>query len=255
MTNPVVECLMNHRSVRKFKPEPIDETTIRTLISAGTRAATGGNLQMYTFLVVDDEDKIALFEQMLQPVIRHPPLIIIALLDLYRIKRWLEVNESRPPILDRPAYYMLAFCDAMIALQNVVIAAESLGLGTCYCGSILEFDVQEHFGTPEYVFPAGMVCLGYPDEEPGLSQRLPLEAVIHRNSYQFFDDETIKDLYRERDRVWESVSEERKNQLRKQGINSIPQALAVQRFSNEATGERSQRILENLRRAKFIFEY
>jgi hypothetical protein len=78
---------------------------------------------------------------------------------------------------------------------------------------------------------------------------------MHRNSYQFFDDETIKDLYRERDRVWESVSEERKNQLRKQGINSIPQALAVQRFSNKATGERSQRILENLGRAKFIFEY
>jgi hypothetical protein len=110
------------------------------------------------------------------------------------------------------------------------------------------------FDTPEYVFPAGMVCLGYPDEEPRLSQRLPLEAVMHRNSYQFFDDETIKDLYRERDSVWESVSEGWKNQLRKQGINSIPQALAVQRFSNEATGERSQRILENLRKAKFTFE-
>jgi nitroreductase len=245
---------MSHRSVRRYKSTPIDEEMVRTLVLAGTRAATAGNLQMYTFLVVDDPDKIALFEKQLTPVITRPPLIIIALLDLHRIKRWLEVNEASSPVLSRPAYFMLGLWDTLIALQNMVVAAESLRLGTCYSGSILEFDVQKHFGTPEQVFPAGMVCIGYPDAEPPRRDRLPLEAVMHRNMYQIFDDEAIRRIYRQRDLVWESVAEERKEQLREQGIHSIPQAIAVQRFSDEVTRARSQGILANLRRAGFTFE-
>ncbi len=254
MTNPVLECLLRHRSVRRFKPDAIDEETIRTLITAGTRAATAGNLQMYTFLVIDDAEKIGLFEKAIAPFIGRPPLIIVALLDLFRIKRWLEVNHSTPPVLDSPAYFMLGFWDTLIALQNVVVAAESMGLGTCYFGSILEFDVQKHFGTPEYVFPAGMVCLGHPDQDPPVRERLPLEAVMHRNAYRSFDDETIRRLYHERDRVWDRVSEARKAKLREEGICNIPQALAVQRFSNEVTQKRSQGILDNLRRAGFKFD-
>lgn len=254
MTNPVIECLLNHRSVRKFKPDPIPEETIRTLVTAGSRAATAGNLQMYTFLIVDDKDKVALFEEEIGPAIKRPPLIIIALIDLHRIKRWLEVNESKPPVLNTPAYFMLGFCDAIVALQNVVVAAESLGLGTCYCGSILEFDVQKHFETPDHVFPAGMVCIGYPNEDPPLRHRLPIEAVMHRSTYQVLDDRTIRRLYHQRESVWESVSEVRKAKLREQGIHNIPQALAVQRFSEQVTRNRSEGILRNLRKAGFRFE-
>ena len=95
------------------------------------------------FLILDDEEKIALFDDWLQPMIKRPPLIIIALLDLYRTKRWLEVNASKPPILDRPVYFMLGLWDTYIALHNIVVAAESMGLGACYYGSIMEFDVQK----------------------------------------------------------------------------------------------------------------
>lgn len=254
MENPTIECLMNHRSIRRFTEDPIDESTLRALLEAGTRAATAGNLQMYSFLVLDDPKKLTLFTEEFGSTVQIPPVIVVALVDLHRIKRWLELNDAKPPVLDRPAYFMLGFWDAIIALHNVVIAAESLGLGACYYGSILEIDIQKHFGTPEYVFPAGMACLGHPAEEPELSQRLPLEAVVHRNSYRAFSDSEIREFYRERESVWERVSEKRKQFLSEKGIHSIPQALAVQRFSEKVTQQRSEGILRNLQRAKFTFD-
>ena len=253
MLNPTIGLLMNHRSIRRFRKDPIDEKILQEILGAGTRAATAGNLQMYSFIVVDDPRKIALFKEHVGEA-GIPPLIVIALVDLHRIKRWLEVSDANPPVLGRPVYLLLGFWDAVIALHNVVVAAESLGLGGCYYGAILEFDIQKHFGTPEYVFPAGMVCLGYPAEEPELSQRLPLEAVVHRNSYREFSHEEIKGFYHERERVWDRVSEKRKELLAQQGIRSIPQALAVQRFSDETTRRRSEGILGNLKRSKFTFD-
>jgi hypothetical protein len=111
--------------------------------------------------------------------------------------------------------------------------------------------VGKHLNTPEYVFPAGMACIGHPDEDPELSMRLPLEAVMHRNTYQRFSDEQIKAFYRQREGVWDTVSAELKERLRQQGIHSIPQALAVQRFADQVTEKRSRGIVENVRRAGF----
>lgn len=254
MKNPTIECLMNHRSIRQFRKDPVDQETLHMILNAGIRAASAGNLQMYSFLVLDDPEKLTLFTEEFGATVQIPPVIVVALVDLHRIKRWLELNDAKPPVLDRPAYFMLGFWDAIIALHNVVVAAESLGLGSCYYGSILEIDIQKQFGTPEYVFPAGMVCLGYPAEEPELRQRLPLEAVVHRNSYREFSASEIREFYLERESVWERVSEKRKQLLSEQGIHSIPQALAVQRFSEKVTRQRSEGILRNLQRAKFTFD-
>jgi nitroreductase len=249
--HPVVESLMNHRSIRRFQSRPIEEEVVERILTAGTRAATAGNLQLYTLLTIDDPEGIALLKREKVPVMRNTPLVVVSLLDLYRIRRWMEVSDTEPVVMDRAIYFMLGFWDATIALQNVVVAAESLGLGTCYVGSILSFDVYSHFGVPEGVFPAGMVCIGYPDEEPDLSMRLPLDAVVHRNRYQRPSDEQIRAFYREREGVWDTVGEGLKERLAAQDIRSIPQALAVQRFSDQVTSARSTGILANLKRSGF----
>lgn len=145
----------------------------------------------------------------------------------------------------------MAMWDALIALQNMVVAAESLGLGTCYLGSGVELDIQELFGTPELVFPTGLVCLGYPDADPVLSRRLPLEAVMHRNRYHLPSRDDINAWYKDRDRVWESVSESRKLELAKQSISGIAQSLSVQKFSPKIVEKRSRGILKNLWKSGF----
>jgi nitroreductase len=254
MNNSVIDCLLNHRSIRKFKDQPVEADKLELILRAGTRAATGGNLQLYSFIVIDNEDKKKALDKAWPArfiYIAKSPVAIIALVDQYRVMRWLKLNSDREICNNRPLNFLLSMWDALIALQNMVVAAESLGLGTCYIGSILEMNIQELLGAPEYVFPAGLVCMGYPDEDNELSMRLPLEAVVHKNNYHIPTDEEISEWYRERDNVWETVSDNLKARLKEDNIFGIAQALAKQRYSKEVVEKRSQPIIENLKRSKF----
>ncbi|MBU1951060.1 MAG: nitroreductase family protein [Candidatus Eisenbacteria bacterium] len=251
---PVIECLMSHRSVRRYSDRPIEPELLDKILSAGTRAATGGNLQLYSLLVIDDKEMLTKLDEALEvPFIQNSncPIAVFALVDHHRVRRWLQTHSDREVYNHRPYNFFMGLWDALIALQNIVVAAESLSLGTCYLGSGIELDVQKHFGAPELVFPAGLVCIGYPDSSPELSTRLPLEAVTHHNQYYLPSDDDINRWYKERDRVWESVSESRKKELSKQGIEGIAQALAVQKFSPYIVEKRSKGILNILRKSGF----
>lgn len=252
--NSVIECLMNHRSVRKYSDRAVEIETLNTILRAGTRAATGGNLQLYTMLVIDDKVNLTKLDRAIEvPFIERTncPLAIIALADQYRVRRWLQAHSDREVYNHRPYNFFMAIWDSLIALQNMVVAAESLGLGTCYLGSGVELDIQDLFGAPEYVFPAGLVCMGYPETLPNLSQRLPMEAVVHRNQYRMPSEDDINSWYSERDQVWDKVPVSRKKELAKQGISSIAQALSLQKFSPEIVEKRSRGILRILRKSGF----
>jgi nitroreductase len=259
MKNPAIESLMAHRSVRKFKAKRIAPELLDLILRAGIRAATAGNLQLYSLVVVDDRERQrALQRQMVaegvfkDEIQLDVPVEIIALVDQYRLRRWFEASDCAPVCNNRALNLFQGLSDAAIALQNIVVAAESLGLGTCYVGGIQSVNIQKLLNAPEHVFPAGMVCIGYPDESPELRRRLPLEAVVHRNTYRVPTDDEVRTFYREREGVWETVKEEIKERLRKENIHSIPQAVAVQRYSKEVVVGRSKGIVENLDRAKFV---
>lgn len=259
MRNPVIESLMAHRSIRKFKAERITPEVLDVILRAGIRAATAGNLQLYSLVVIDDHEKQkALQREMVangvfkDEIQLDVPIEIIALVDQHRLGRWFEVNNCAPVCNNRALNLFQGLSDATIVLQNIVVAAESLGLGTCYVGGIQSVNIQKLLSTPEHVFPAGMVCIGYPDESPRLRVRLPLEAVVHRNTYRVLTDDEIRVVYKEREGVWETVKEELKESLRKENVHSIPQAVAVQRYSRQVAVGRSKGIVENLDRAGFI---
>ena len=248
MTNAVIECLMNHRSVRRFKPKPIEPEKLDLILKAGIRAPTAGNLQHYSLIVVDDvEKKRALWGS---PAV-EAPTIIIAVVDQYRMKRWVEVSDA-PFYFDQVVNLFIGFWDAIVALHNIVVAAESLGLGTCYMGTVLSVDIQRALGTPAYVFPAGMVWLGYPDESPELRSRLPLEAVVHRNGYHVPTDDEIRAFYHEKNQEWwEGLSEESKRTFRERGITNKAQERTIGHYTEQFIRGESKSILENIEKAKF----
>jgi nitroreductase len=256
MSNPVIDCLLNHRTIRKYKDQPIEPEKVELILRAGIRAATGGNLQLYSFIVVDDPQKKKELDDAWPAeyvYIARSPLVIIGLVDQYRVKRWLEYHSDSEIVCNRPSNFFIGIWDCLIALQNMVVAAESMGMGTCYIGSIQEMDVYSILKVPKYCFPAGLVCMGYPDQNKQLSMRLPLEAVVHKNEYRLTTDDDILSWYKERDAVWERVSDERKEMLAKENIHGIAQALAVQKFSKKVVEERSKGIIENLERSGFDF--
>ncbi len=256
--NEVVDCLLNHRSIRQFEDREIPADIVETLLNAGVRAATGGNLQTYSLFVVDDRetrDQLNIVDEYHD--LSKIPLIIISLIDTYRLQRWFQANNAEKAYTNEATGFFIGFWDAIIALHNITIAAESMGLGAFYDGNVLLFNLQELFDTPEGTFPAGMVCIGYPhpDVNPRLSTRLPLEAVVHRKRYTFMSDEQIKELYKEREVIWNRVSDEKKSKLADDNIFNLPQAIAKQKFSKDFVVGRSKLLSENLRRSGFNFFY
>ncbi len=250
MTNPVIECLKAHRSIRKFTDKPIEPETLDLILEAGTRAATAGNLQHYSFIVVDDPAKK---RELFDDEVVDNPICIIAVVDEYRLKRWLELSDA-PFYLNQASNLFIGYWDAVIALQNVVVAAESLGLGTVYIGAVLSMDLNKLLGTPEYVFPAGMVWLGHPDESPELRPRMPLEGVVHRNGYRVVSDEEIKEYYRFLDERWEQMPEKVRKEFEEKGIHNMGQVVTLGHYTEEFISGESAAILDLLKKSGFRLE-
>jgi nitroreductase len=248
-SNPVLDCLMSHRSIRRFKPDPIPEEVIETILQAGTRAATAGGIQPYAFIVIDDPELLKKISYI------KGPLAIVAVVDQYRVKRYYESNAA-PFYNDQAINLFISAWDATIALQNIVIAAESLGLGTVYIGMILSMDLQELLGVPEHVVPAGLVTMGYPDESPELRPRLPLDAVVHRNGYQIPSDQEIASWYREGDeafldRFHNQLSEEERAKLTNKGVTNRAQGWTIGHYTEKFIRQESDGVLRNIQRAGF----
>lgn len=199
--NDTISLLMNHRSIRKYSDRPVSEEQLRTVVAAGQMASTSSNVQAYSVIAVTSREKKQRLAALAgnQSYIVECPVFLVWCADLYRLKKSAEAH-----VVDQETYedstenFIVATVDAALAAQNAAIAAESLGLGIVYIGgvrnSIAEF--SEALELPELVYPVFGMCLGYPDQEPGLRPRLPVEAVLHRDSYNRAAIEEVKNYDR-----------------------------------------------------------
>ena len=226
MTHSVIDSLLQHRSIRRWKPDPIPEDVLTRILSAGTRAATCNGLQHYSLIVVDDPAKK---EALIDGPLNRAPALLVAAVDYYRLKRWLAAHGEEF-VEDHIQNLFMGFWDAILAVQNVVVAAESLGLGTVYISRAPTLDTMTILDTPEYVMPVALVAMGYPDEAPEQRPRLPLEAVVHRNSYRRPEDD---------------------DEARGYHTNKEASSVVGMHRRWEAEQRCSARILENLRRTGF----
>lgn len=247
MENEIIRTLKNHRSIRAFEDKKVDKDLITTLLETGIRAANGGNLQNYSLVVVDDPEKLHAMD------LDGIPLAIIALADTYRTDRWFKAfGEENVPV--NTAYtYFISNWDAIVCLHNICIAAESLGLGAFYNGGVLCTDeVQPIINNPEKTVPVAMLCLGYPKIEGRLSDRLPVDAVVHYNTYKIPTDEEIKDWYSEKyDRFLKFNSKERLEEFKKQGVYNMAQAYAKNKYIKDLLDEASDIAKNNIKESGF----
>jgi len=183
--NEVLKVINNRCTVRAYKQEPLLQKAVDTIIHSAIRAPTAGNMMFYSILEVKDQ---SMKEKLVktcdnQPHIAKAPLVLIFLADM---QRWYDYyTESNVPEMcakinkeyrtPDESDLLLACCDALIAAQNAVIAAESIGIGSCYIGDIIE-NIEIHrkmFNLPVWVFPIAMLCFGYPKQDP--SKRIPIK--------------------------------------------------------------------------------
>ena len=188
--NEVLQQLHDRKSVRVYEARPVEPETKRAVLEAAIQAPTAGNMSLFTILdITDPAIKAALAKSCDdQPFIASAPVVLIFCAD-YR--RWYDVFRRHGEEVRKPDMgdLFLAQADAIIAAQNAVVAAHSLGLGSCYIGDITEkYEYhRELLQLPRYVVPAAMLCLGYPTEKQLRREkpvRFELEDLVHENGYR-----------------------------------------------------------------------
>ena len=187
--NQTIQELFARKSVRVYEDRPIEPEVKRAILESAIQAPSAGNMALYTILdITDPAIKAALSESCDdQPFIATAPMVLVFCAD-YR--RWYDVFCRYVDPVRRPAMgdLFLAQADTLIAAQNAVVAAESLGVGSCYIGDVVEnFEYhQKLLKLPRYVVPAAMLCVGYPTEQQRRRPkptRFAVEDMVHENGY------------------------------------------------------------------------
>lgn len=185
----VLEAIKKRRTIRKFKSKPVPEEIVLEIVKAGQRAPSACSLQTYSIIWVKDEEKRrALWEACgKQPFILEAPVTLTICAD---VKKLIDIMNARgfETSLERGLGYavkLFAIIDAILAAENMVLAAEAYGLGSVFIGSALANPrVVKILNIPKGVLPLSLLCIGYPDENPPVRPRLPLETVLFIDSYR-----------------------------------------------------------------------
>lgn len=187
--NLIIENLLSRKSVRVFENKPIDNDIKQAILLSAVNAPSAGNQQLYTILDITDQkikDRLAVTCDN-QPFIARAPMVLIFCADT---QKWYDVftDSKCHPAPPAQSDLLLTIDDAVIAAQNAVTAAWSVGVGSCYIGDIME-RCEEHrqlLNLTPYVFPAAMVVFGYPTKqqlERPKPPRSDLKYIVHENTY------------------------------------------------------------------------
>ncbi|WAW14431.1 NADPH-dependent oxidoreductase [Peptostreptococcus equinus] len=196
--NETINRQLNHRSIREFKDADISDEIRELLLNIANRTATSNGMQAFSIIrITDKEKKAKIAEICKQDYVNRVPEFWIFITDQYRnAKIALEQDcfEDTRGDMDR---FLQGYTDAAISAQNVVVAAESLGLGTVFFGSILNDseEIVNLLNLPIYTFPVVGLGMGYPNQEPQLKPRMELSLKVFENEYKEFDSylDAIKD--------------------------------------------------------------
>ena len=199
--NEIIESLYRRKSVRVFEDRSVPAEMKAAILRSAAEAPTAGCQQLYTILDITDQAlKDALAETCdHQSFIARAPMVLVFCADC---KKWYDAYREAgcDPRAPGVGDLMLAFSDAAIAAQNAVVAAESLGLGSCYIGDIMENCARQRalLHLPEYVFPAVMLVFGWPTQQQKdrvKPQRCAMEHIVHENGYRTMDGAELRDTF------------------------------------------------------------
>jgi nitroreductase len=220
--------LLHHRSIRHYRPDPVDPALIDTVCAeAVAGASSSGNLNSVSIVLTrDPERKRRLYEfHFEQPMVLEAPLVMTFCADWYRTRQWLKARGARDNFNNFLGYHVAAF-DAMIVAQNVCLGFEARGLGICYMGTTLSAmnAISEFLELPETCVPVTSIVVGYPAEDPARRDRLPYAALLHDERYHRPTADEVEAIFAEREvRGWQRYMSypELKAEIEKRGITNL----------------------------------
>ncbi len=198
MNDSVLDQLLTHRSIRHFKKRALTTEQVKKLVNAAQHASTSTFSQQYSIISVTDPKIL----KAIATITGHPWLLdsghyFVVIADQYRNLQIAQKQGADPFILHTTDKFLASVFDAAIATENIMVAAESMGLGATIMGSILNDSMQmiELLNLPKLTFPLLGIAIGYPDDQPELKPRMPQSEMHFENRYQLPQDDAQLDRY------------------------------------------------------------
>ena len=197
-----MESIKKRTSIRKYADREVTDELLNSLLEEAMRTPTMGNLQLYSVVVTrSEEGKKALAPAHFnQPMVTGAPVVLTICADYRRTTLWAE-NRKAHPGYDNILSFMNAATDALLFTQTFCNLAEEEGLGTCFLGTTVYMPqtIIDTLKLPKLVMPVATITLGWPDEQPAKSERLPLRSIVHKETFSDYTPEKIDDFYAEKE--------------------------------------------------------
>lgn len=241
-----MDSLNNRKSIRKYSSREVSSQLLTSLLKDAERTPTMGNLQLYSVVVTRDEEMKAKLApaHFNQPMVTGAPVVLTFCADFRRTTLWAEDRKADPGY-DNFLSFINAATDTLLFCQTFCIIAEEKGLGTCFLGTTVYLPqlIIDTLKLPRLTFPVATITLGWPDEDPAQSDRLPVEAIMHEETYDDYTPERIDKFYSYKESLAENKHFVEINH--KETLAQVFTDLRYTRKDNEAMSEGLMKALRN----------
>ena len=193
-----MKSIKNRKSIRKYSDKEVSQELLASLLEEAEHTPTMGNLQLYSVVVTRSAEMKAKLApaHFNQPMVTSAPVLLTFCADFRRTSLWAE-NRKAVPGYDNFLSFINAATDALLYCQTFCNIAEEGGLGTCFLGTTVYMPQMliDTLQLPKLTFPVATITLGWPDENPAQSDRLPLKAIVHEETYHDYTPQRIDDCY------------------------------------------------------------
>jgi len=169
----VFEAIKNRRSIRKYKPKSVERELTLKLLEAARWAPSGGNIQPWKFLVIEDRSILEMVRKISPGYFGETPLAILVCSDKARAHK----------VGGAMGRDYLSIADCSMATENLLLAACALGLGTCVVKSFSHAAMKEILEIPQDIEPELLVIVGHPDEAPSPTRRFPIDEIAYLDRF------------------------------------------------------------------------
>lgn len=245
-----MKTINTRRSIRRYAKREVSEELLNRLLTEAMRTQTMGNLQFYSVVVTrSDEMKQRLAPAHFnQPMVTQAPVVLTFCADTRRMTAWAD-NRQATPGYDNLLSYQNAATDALLFCQTFCNLAEEEGLGCCFLGTTVYMPqlIIETLQLPRLVMPVATITLGWPDEQPPLTDRLPLAAIMHNEMYTDYTPESIDRFYAEKEALPENEEFVRINNKQ-----TLAQVFTDCRYTKKDNEALSKGLMEALKAQGFV---
>lgn len=245
-----LDFIKNRRSIRKYQDRIVPDDLLKDLLEESFRASTMGNMQLYSVVITKDEEmkrKLAP-SHFNQPMITNASAVLTFCADFNRFSKWCEIRDAKPGY-DNFLSFINAASDALLVVQNFCTLAEANGLGICYIGTTIynPDPIIELLQLPTLVMPIATITVGYPAEEPQQTDRLPVEHLIHHETYHDYSKDDLDACY-----AFKESLHENKYFVEENGKQTLAQVFTDIRYKKEDNEFMSEGLLKTLRKQGFL---